>query len=256
LPAPVRSEVSQEPDYLSEPTLSFLACTTPALFWQHIRDVNLHSGFVNRACFLTGPVKPPISLPEKPDVHALRLVTDALTRLSSIALQEAVLDPEARQVWQDFYRVWCETDLEPLVKAATERIPAYCLKLAMTYAALEQTLPMISAEQLKAAIAVGRYAVHCAGLLIGQRVSTRRQSTCEDAVHRVYRDAGKPFAVWKVHQRVGDGSPRRRLTAHIGPWSESEYWFLRAEQHAGPSFSLYPSHASRNGDKKQKETKT
>jgi hypothetical protein len=45
------------------------------------------------------------------------------------------------------------------------------LKLAMTYTALEGTLPNISAEQLRAPLLLGHYAVKCVRQLIGQRFS-------------------------------------------------------------------------------------
>jgi hypothetical protein len=61
--------------------------------------------------------------------------------------------------WDKFYRVWDaeESRRDPLLLAAVKRIPAYILKLAMLYAAL---------EQLEAAILVGRYGEDCAKELL------------------------------------------------------------------------------------------
>src|SRR5262249_51886203 len=51
-------------------------------------------------------------------------------------------------------------------RAATKRAHIYVRKLAMTYAALEGTLPDIDEDQLRAAIAVILYAVGCAERLL------------------------------------------------------------------------------------------
>ena len=193
----------KNPIYLTNPTLSSFACTTPALFWQHIREVDIHGGFANRSLYLTGPMKDPIALPNKPDAEELRQALDALAFPDIPSLQEAILSEDAQVLWKKFYHTWRSTELEPLLKALIERIPAYTLKLAMTYAALEQTLPVISKAQLKAAIAVGHYAVRCAELLLQQRTGSSRRGACEKAVMSVYQDSNKPSPMWKVHRKVG-----------------------------------------------------
>jgi hypothetical protein len=58
-----------------------------------------------------------------------------------------------------------------LYAVAVKRVHVYIRKLAMTYAALEGTLPEINVEQLKAAIAVRVYADACAKELIDARRS-------------------------------------------------------------------------------------
>lgn len=193
----------KDPLNLKEPTLSLLACTTPALFWQGTREVDIHGGWGNRMLYLTGPVKEPISLPRKPDTSELSEVHAAFVKLDTLPEQEATLRAEAAALWEKFYAAWRQTELDPLTKAATERVPAYCLKLAMVYAAMEGTLPGITEEQLRAAVAVGRYAVRCTELLIGQRTISSRQGTCEEAVLKVLSGASQGLPAWQIHQRTG-----------------------------------------------------
>jgi hypothetical protein len=71
-------------------------------------------------------------------------------------------------LWRKFYCAWDaeERRRDPLLLAAVKRIPAYILKLAMLYAALEGTLPQIESDPLAAAILVGRYGEDCAKELL------------------------------------------------------------------------------------------
>ena len=69
---------------------------------------------------------------------------------------------------------WEQSERTGLYAAAVKRVHVYIRKLAMTYAALEGTLPEISIEQLKAAIAVGVYAAECSKMLVDARNATFR----------------------------------------------------------------------------------
>jgi Bifunctional DNA primase/polymerase, N-terminal/Primase C terminal 1 (PriCT-1) len=158
----------KNPISLNFPTCSILACTTQAWFWRDVTESDFEGGFGNRFIYLTGPPNEPKSRPGIPD---LRFVVTKLEELKAFPEQEAFLDPKAEKMWDRFYLPWRKKQFSPLEGAATKRIPAYVLKLAMVYAALEGTLPEIQDEQLKAALLVGNYAVKCAQQLIGERFS-------------------------------------------------------------------------------------
>jgi hypothetical protein len=202
-PARYEKKYRKAPINLHEPTLSLLACTTPALFWQGVSEVDLHSGFCNRLLYLTGPVKAPIPLPGEPDSYKQMAVRKVLASLDSCYEGKASLEPAARALWEEFYYAWRAENLEPSLKAATERVPTYCMKLTLVYAALEGTLPTITAEQITAAIAVGRYAVACTEQLLGCRTGVSRQGACEETVRRILASAPSGLPVWKVNQRIG-----------------------------------------------------
>ena len=147
---------------------SILACTTEAWFWGAVRDSDFEGGFANRFVYVTGPANEPLPLPGIPNLTA---AVSAISRLRTLPEQEARLERQAERVWEQFYLAWRKEKFAPLEGAAVKRIPAYVLKLAMTYAALEGTLPEIRKEQLSAALVVGAYAAKCTRQLIAVRFS-------------------------------------------------------------------------------------
>lgn len=150
----------KNPIDLERPTPSLLAATTPEWFWQDFKLRDFQGGWGNRLFFLTGPRNPAIPLPEVPDLTLTSLAIDKLSRVSPCKTE---LTPDARVLWEQFYRAWNadEQSREPVLLAATRRIPPYVLKLSMLYAAFENSLPKITLEQLKAAIQVGYYGMAC-----------------------------------------------------------------------------------------------
>lgn len=167
-PEKFEREYRKKPISLQRPVCSILAGTTETWFWRDVREIDFEGGYGNRIIYLTGPPNEPMSLPGIPN---LQFAIAALTELKGLPQQEACLDLKAARMWERFYPAWRKKQFSPLERVATKRIPAYVLKLAMTYAALEGTLPEIQAEQLKAALLVGNYAVKCVRQLIGERFS-------------------------------------------------------------------------------------
>jgi len=153
------------PVNLERPTPSLLAGTTPEWFWQDFRARDFQGGFGNRLFFVTGTRKAAIALPETPNLHAVAQSIDALSQVEACELR---LTADAERLFGRYYEAWDaeESKRDALFNAAVKRIPAYVLKLAMLYAAFERTLPEIQADQLAAAILVGRYGEHCARELL------------------------------------------------------------------------------------------
>jgi hypothetical protein len=150
----------KQPIEIQEPTPSLLACTTSAWFWRDFKISDFLGGFGGRIFFATGESKPPIPRPSLP---FLAHISADVAGLKNITPYEAEFDSEAGAIWDQFYYKW---DKEERVRDATlvasvRRIPSYVQKLAMVYAAFEQTLPTITAAQLEAAIAVGKYGEAC-----------------------------------------------------------------------------------------------
>jgi hypothetical protein len=167
-PKKYEREYRKNPISLQRPVCSILAGTTQAWFWRDVKEIDFEGGFGNRFVYLTGPPNPPMPFPGIPN---LQFAIDTLLELKGARDQEAHLDADAKHVWECFYRLWRKEQFQPLEAAATKRVPAYSLKLAMTYAALEGTLPEIRADQLTAALLVGNYAAKCVRHLIGERFS-------------------------------------------------------------------------------------
>ena len=191
----------KNPIKVLEPTPNLIACTTPEWFWKSMREVNIHGGFGNRLFYLTGQPKPPIPMPSKPDPHQLHRVRDALNALERIEPIEVSLSGPARDFWGEFYIAWKETEWEPLTAAAVKRVPAYILKLAMLYASFEHTLPVITKEQLHAAILLGNYGTKCAERLMSQQGHHTVQGKCEERVLKVIDHEDLP--IWRIHRQIG-----------------------------------------------------
>jgi hypothetical protein len=164
----------KDPISVVAPTPTILAGTTSEWFWKNARSDDFFGGFGNRFLFLAGPKKKPIPNPSAPAGAALQRVRDALARLSEIHQIEARFNAAAEGLWERFYMDWEQRERTGLYAAAVKRIHVYIRKLALTYAALEQTLPEINIEQLKAAIAVGVYAGECARALVDAKTSNPR----------------------------------------------------------------------------------
>jgi hypothetical protein len=158
----------KNPISLDHPVCSVLAGTIAAWFWRDVREMDFEGGFGNRFIYLTGPPNEPVPRPSIPD---LGFAVEAIRTLKNVPEQETALDAGAEKLWDRFYIAWRKERLSPLETAATKRVPSYSLKLAMVYAALEDTIPVIRAEQLSAAILVVSYASQCLRQLIGERYS-------------------------------------------------------------------------------------
>lgn len=168
---------------ISAPTPSIITGTTTEWFWKNARAEDFYGGFGNRFLFLTGNRKPPIPQPSEPDQESLRRVRELFGRIAQTCPITARFDADAGGVWDKYY-IQSESQLpEGLHGAATKRIHVYVRKLAMVYAAAEGTLPMISEPQLRAAIAVGKYASRSVqSLLDVQAAGSSREEELERRV--------------------------------------------------------------------------
>jgi hypothetical protein len=164
----------KDPFSLVAPTPTILVGTTCEWFWKNARSDDFFGGFRNRFLYLTGSKKKPLPNPTEPSGAALQPVRDALCRLSELRPVEARFNTAAGRLWEHFYVTWEQNERTGLFAAAVKRIHVYIRKLAMTYAALEGTLPAINIDQLKAAIAVGVYAAECAKVLVDAQNATLR----------------------------------------------------------------------------------
>jgi len=175
------TQYRKNPIRIVAPTPTILAGTTSEWFWKNARPDDFFGGFGNRFLFLTGPKKKPIPNPSRPGTLALQQVRASLARLSEIRAVEARFSPAAERLWARFYMDWEQRERTGLYAAAVKRVHVCVRKLAMTYAALEGTLPEINIDQLKAAIAIGVYAGECARALIdAQKTASRPESALEE----------------------------------------------------------------------------
>jgi hypothetical protein len=164
----------KSPVVLDQPTPTVLAGTTPEWFWRDFQAREFQGGFGNRIFFFTGKPKGDIPLPKTPDLTAVSQAVDELALLRPCVSR---FDSRALELWKEFYHAWRKEEKrrDPLLQAAVQRIPAYTLKLTMTYSALEQTLPKMTFEQLGAAVQVSKYGEGCAKELLSLQCTGTNQ---------------------------------------------------------------------------------
>jgi len=171
----------KKPIRLVSPTPSILTATTAEWFWIYATAEDFFGGFGNRFLFLSGERKPPLPNPHRWDEEAIKRIKDHLNLIAPHPTCCAVWTAPARRLWDAFYVRFENAERSGLLRAAAKRAHVYVRKLAMTYAALEQTLPHVYDDQLSAAIAVVEYAVECIERLLDlQAVKSKPQAELEE----------------------------------------------------------------------------
>jgi hypothetical protein len=166
----------KNPIKVVEPTPSLYAGTTVEWLWRSLAEEDIYGGFGNRIAFFVGQPQAPIPLPTMPDPGRLEPVRAALTGLDAIHVGQCRMTAEAKELFSRFYRAWKTTPYDALVRAMTRRAPAFAVKLALVYAALERTAPDILADQVGAALEVAMFQIDCAKWLVAQRQATTSQA--------------------------------------------------------------------------------
>jgi hypothetical protein len=190
---------------IEEPTLNLLSATTAEWFWRDVRDADLAGGLGSRLCYLDGTRQPDVPLPGRIDVH---FVADLVARLQQIPATEARLDAPAEQLWDNFYRLASRREQEGLEAAMVKRLRSYAVKLGMLYAALEQTLPIILADQLSASIQVAEYSAGSVKRLIDARhAGSNAIKDLEQRILRAVQNASGPITKRYLHQRLSRFCP-------------------------------------------------
>jgi hypothetical protein len=168
-----KTHYRKKPIYLDEPTPSILTATTTEWFWKYARAEDFLGGFGNRFLFLTGRKKAPLPNPLAIDGERIHQIKEQL-KLAAQHKHCAQWTEGAEKIWNSFYVEIESRERSGLLDAALKRTHVYVRKLAMTYAALENTLPLVHSSQLRAAIAVMRYAVCCVERLIEMQATQNK----------------------------------------------------------------------------------
>lgn len=174
--------------YLETPTPSVLTASTAEWFWKYARPEDFHGGAGNRFLFLCGAKKAPIPNPVKPNGEIIHRIKGSLNAMEHAMRKKAIQGEPycahwtegAEKVWNDFYIRFESLERQGLLAAAVKRAHVYVRKLAMTYAALEDTLPYVHKDQLLAAIAVIEYSVQCTEKLIEMQAQGKPQGELEE----------------------------------------------------------------------------
>jgi hypothetical protein len=186
--------------HLEIPTPSILTATTAEWFWKHARTEDFFGGIFNRFLFFTGARKALLPNPNIVDGEAIARIKEHLKIVADRVPCRANWTTDAKKTFDAFYVKFESAERSSLLRAATKRAHVYVRKLAMTYAALEQTLPHIDADQLEAAIAVVKHVVACTERLLDlQAAQSKPQGELEQKFLKwVKRHEGEE--VRRMHQ--------------------------------------------------------
>jgi hypothetical protein len=155
--------------HLEYPTLSILACSTPAWLEAALEEEDILGGFANRFVYVTGPPKPDTPLPPPPDQCALTHLTEWIRRVAQKPVRQLGWTPPAERLWSEFYLEWRRAlnQLGDHASALLRRTDIYILKFACLAAAMDDA-HQITLAHLGPAIDLGRYLAGCTLQLLGE----------------------------------------------------------------------------------------
>lgn len=170
---PALTELYDSPDLLNppvhqkdvkparEPFLSIMAGTTQDWLQKALTERDIYGGFANRWLYFYGLPKDPMPNPPKVDTDKRNKLVQELNQIrdwtDNVPNGEISLSNEANTLFEDYYREYYRRCLQPgLIPTLIVRIQDFVFKIALLYAA-DTMSSTISADHLKAALAVGNY---------------------------------------------------------------------------------------------------
>jgi hypothetical protein len=218
-PAEWSKQYRQKPIRLESPTPSILTATTAEWFWKHAKAEDFFGGFGNRFLFFSGPRKDPLANPKPWDGETIAGIKEHLKVIGSANLYRAEWTAPARKVWDAFYVRFENGERSGLLRAAAKRAHIYVRKLAMTYAALEQTLPHIDEDQIQAAIAVIEYGVGSTERLLDLQAATHKPLGEVEHIYlkRLVGHEGLKLRYWQqtMFKHCGDSETFNRMWRNL-----------------------------------------
>ncbi len=136
---------------------------------RRMEEVEAFSGFANRILWVCARRQGVVPFPEPMPTQELASLQWDLKRTIEAAriMEEMVLDPAARSMWQEVYPD-LSADGSGLVGCVTDRAEAQVLRLAMIYS-LTEASAVIRADHLESALAMWRYCEESARFIFAGR---------------------------------------------------------------------------------------
>lgn len=179
------------------PTLGVLAASTPDWFIRNLKEIDIAGGAANRFAYFTGATGEPIPLPPKPDGEKLRRVAEFVQHAYERWPRgtEFKMDATATGVWEEFYMDWtkrCRDEGDVPTSAVEKRVPEHAVKLALTYAALNNEERIINEVQMSAAVGVAAYLRDSIRFAFADRLDTGETLTTkmENRILALLKDGG------------------------------------------------------------------
>lgn len=142
------------PVRIQNPTMSLLAAIPPETLTREMGAEDIQSGFANRLLFVYGKGKPAIARPPQPDWETLGDLASEMRELITYYAPGTVLQFSRKA--GDYYDEWFysfiqETYLTELERQMAQRVPAYCVRVAILYA-IAVGADRIESEHIEAGI--------------------------------------------------------------------------------------------------------
>jgi len=188
-----------------KPFLSMVALSTKVWLETNLDADDIHGGFVNRHLFYLWKQTEPLHNPPQPNGFLLNKIKNKLHEIRKAKAgkhEEFTFSNEADTILKEWYikNYYVEYDSE-IVDAAVQRVDENLRKLSLLYAVLENEPndTEIKADQLQAAIAVGKYwettAIEIFGKF-GATPATRSEVKILEIL------SGKPLAKSEIHLKM------------------------------------------------------
>jgi hypothetical protein len=202
-PAVWERKFRKKPISVANPTPTVLTGTTGEWFWKNAKADDFHGGFLNRFFWLAGQRKPPIPNPEEVNGKIIHDIKERLRQLDEVKTEAAAYwSAEANELWKTYYTRTRSIQHDGLLGSALKRNHVYVRKLCLIYAWLEATYPIVTRDQLQAAIAVIDYGEQCTRQLI--EMQTQGDEKRREIEHRVLEWVQKHDGerIRLLHQRL------------------------------------------------------
>lgn len=158
MPSELDNHSLSNPLRARNPSLSILSSTTQGKIQRRLKVEEIEGGFANRFMYFIGNRKPPLPMPPEPNDSMIgEFIIKLHEQIEKWDNQQFTLTEEAEEIWNDFYSELYYEEYGDILDDILGRIDVHTLKIALIYAALENEVPVITANQMKAAIDIGYY---------------------------------------------------------------------------------------------------
>jgi hypothetical protein len=209
--------------------VSIIGHITPDELTKLITDTDVANGFCNRfgwACSRRARV-----LPEggRPDSRAMAELTGKVSDALRWAQMAGELrrDPAAREIWfREYERL---TDDRPgLLGAVTARAAPMVMRIAMIFALTDKSM-VVSADHLKAALAVWKYCDDSCAVIFGKRLG----DAVADAIIKALRSKPEGMSRTEIRDLFDRHQTSGRITAALAALQDKGWAAMELKQTGG-----------------------
>ena len=179
---------------IENPCVSLIAATTSDWFTESIKNGDIQSGFLTRFMFVYSNKKlRDDSIPPDPDFELKKKMIEELLKISLLTEQRMVLLPEARSMYDDWYKRFIKKyELTPSSYSTLfARLNIYCLKIAIVLETCKNsTSTGISPDTMKEAILYSDWLQNATLELFRKELSFSKYESGEKKLLKILEEQG------------------------------------------------------------------